>query len=179
MANRFWFYRSQLSCDAVVIMNSYAEKSDVSGNMQGVVCEGNLCQSRWICEDTSCRPDIPGDIDRFEMNTDFGHYSKCPNVPSSSAIRTLFPRLISAFGPWWWDWQMTMIAIYKTRNWNMYDVQDKVVGKCTPTDQKGFTCMGGVPALPISAKSLFGAILLFGDLAFCSTWESHRELIDY
>ena len=50
---------------------------------------------------------------------------------------------------------MAMIAIYKTRNWNMYDAQDKVVGKCIPTDRKGFTCMGGVPGMPISAKSLF------------------------
>ena len=97
MDNRFWFYRSQLSRDAVVIMNSYAEKSDVRGNAQGVVCEGNLCKSRWICEGTSCRPNIPEDIDRFEINTGFGHYSPYPNVPFAGATWTLFHRLISAF----------------------------------------------------------------------------------
>ncbi|KAK3369491.1 hypothetical protein B0T24DRAFT_681497 [Lasiosphaeria ovina] len=46
-------------------------------------------------------------------------------------------------------------TIYKSRGWNLYDQQDSVVGKCTPTDVSGFSCVAGVPGLPVSAKSLF------------------------
>ena len=57
------FFRGSPNCDDVMNTPRYDERDDVSGDKQGVACDGGGCFG------------TPEDVDRLEFNTDFGHYT--------------------------------------------------------------------------------------------------------
>ncbi|KAK3369597.1 hypothetical protein B0T24DRAFT_596320 [Lasiosphaeria ovina] len=62
--NTYSFFRGPPDCNDVNNAPRYDESDDVSGDKQGVACDGRGC---WQAN--------PDDIDRLEFNTRFGHFT--------------------------------------------------------------------------------------------------------
>ncbi|RKU46431.1 hypothetical protein DL546_006505 [Coniochaeta pulveracea] len=61
--NTYSFFSGPPSCDDVNTVKRYDRIDDVSGDKQGVACDGGGCTGS------------PEDVDRLEFNTDFGHFT--------------------------------------------------------------------------------------------------------
>lgn len=91
--------------------------SDVSGDKQGCrIVRGS---------DRKAAPEV------LECNTDFGHLSKLFSLRSSYR----FPELQT---------NLAITAIYKDRNWGVFDLEDKQHGNCQPYTDYTFDCGAGI-----------------------------------
>lgn len=86
-------------------------QSDVSGDKKGCrIVRGS---------DTGAAPDV------LECNTDFGHFSKLFRATQ---------HIDSA------KFKLTSTAVYKNRNWGVFDLDDKQHGTCQPYTDYKFDC---------------------------------------
>jgi len=70
-ADLYYFFPGYPDCNDVNRARAYVGTDNVSGNRQGVVCEGSGCYNG-----------NPADIDRFEFNIADGHFSMPSCLPS-------------------------------------------------------------------------------------------------